>query len=112
MAWIATEGNAFNHVTDRVDDLERLAREQAALGRPMKKGIEVSQSGRIRQTAFRADTVVREFRDGQGDVVRREVPGSFYEFISRACAMDAASLDLGFDAGNAQAIFKMTAATR
>jgi hypothetical protein len=120
MAWIATEGNAFNHVTDRVDDLERLTREQAALGRPMKKAIEVSQSGRIRQTAFKADPVLRPFRDGQGGVVQREVPGSFYEFISRdriaqtlaQAPSQPAALDLGFDAGNAQAIFKMTAAAR
>jgi len=112
MAWIATEGNVFNHVTDRVDDIERLVREQEALGRPMKQGIEVSQSGRIRQTAFRADTVAREFRDGQGGIVQREVPGSFYEFISRDATPDRAELDLGFDAGNAQAIFKMTAAAR
>lgn len=113
MAWIATEGNAFNHVTDRVDDLERLTQEQAALGRPMKKAVEVSRSGRIRQTAFRADPVVRQFRDGQGGIVHRDVPGSFYEFISRdrvgATSSQPAVLDLGFDAGNAQAIFKMTA---
>lgn len=112
MAWIATEGNAFNHVTDRVDDLERLTREQAALGRPMKKAVEVSQSGRIRQTAFKADPVVRQFRDGHGGIVQREVPGSFYEFISRDCIDAGTALDLGFDAGNAQAIFKMTAAAR
>ena len=116
MAWIATEGNAFNHVTDRVDDLERLTRAQAALGRPMKKAVEVSQTGRIRQTAFKADPVMREFRDGQGGIVRREVPGSFYEFISRDRMAETSSrpvaLDLGFDAGNAQAIFKMTAAAR
>ncbi|OWW18839.1 calmodulin-binding protein [Noviherbaspirillum denitrificans] len=112
MAWIATEGNAFNHVTDRVGDLERLTREQAALGRPMKKAVEVSQSGRIRQTAFRADPVIRRFGDGQGGFVQREVPGSFYEFISRDRTVDGDALDLGFDAGNAQAIFKMTASAR
>ncbi len=116
MAWIATEGNAFNHVTDRVDDLERLTREQAALGRPMKKAVEVSQSGRIRQTAFKADPVQRPFLDAQGNVVHREVPGSFYEFISRdriaETSTEAGVLDLGFDAGNAQAIFKMTAAAQ
>ncbi|HYC42410.1 MAG TPA: DUF1338 domain-containing protein [Noviherbaspirillum sp.] len=112
MAWIATEGNAFNHVTDRVDDLDRLTREQAALGRPMKKAVEISQSGRIRQTAFKADPVLRQFRTGNGDMVQREVPGSFYEFIRRDKMAGDAALDLGFDAGNAQAIFKMTAAAR
>jgi len=114
MAWIATEGNAFNHVTDRVDDLLRLTREQQALNRPMKPAIEVSKSGRIRQTAFKADMVVREFRTRDGGIVRREVPGSFYEFITRDHYIDsvdaAKRLDLGFDAANAQGIFKMTAA--
>ncbi len=115
MAWIATEGNAFNHVTDRVDDLERLVREQAALNRPMKADIEISRSGRIRQTAFKADRVMRQFRDRQGQLVECEVPGSFYEFISRDHVGDVPSqpsrLDLGFDAGNAQGIFRMTAAS-
>lgn len=114
MAWIATEGNVFNHVTDRVDDLERVTQEQNALRRPMKQSIEVSKSGRIKQTAFKADMVVRRFRDGDGGIIEREVPGSFYEFISREHYSDPAEqadkLDLGFDAANAQGIFKMTAA--
>jgi hypothetical protein len=38
------------------------------------------------------------------------VPRSFYEFISRDPFPDGSGLDLGFDAGNAQGIFKMTAA--
>jgi hypothetical protein len=114
MAWIATEGNAFNHVTDRVDDLLRLTKEQQALNRPMKPVIEVSKSGRIRQTAFKADLVVRQFQMPNGAIVEREVPGSFYEFIARDHYIDlveqAKKLDLGFDAANAQGIFKMTAA--
>ena len=114
MAWIATEGNAFNHVTDRVDDVGQVARQQRALGRPMKQTIEVSGNGRIRQTAFVADPVLRQFRGADGELVERMVPGSFYEFISRQQYFDAAAditrLDLGFDAGNAQGIFKMTAA--
>lgn len=113
MAWIATEGNAFNHVTDRVDDLLRLTREQLALHRPMKAAIEVSKNGRIRQTAFKADLVLREFRGVDGRIVEREVPGSFYEFITRERYLDAedgsGKLDLGFDAANAEGIFKMTA---
>ena len=44
--------------------------------------------------------------DGDRFVARR-VPGSFLEFISRAPLADG-SLDLAFDAQNAQAIFKMT----
>jgi hypothetical protein len=113
MAWIATEGNTFNHVTDRVDDLLRITQEQNALQRPMKPTVEVSKSGRIKQTAFKADMVVRQFVGADGRFVEREVPGSFYEFITREYHEDAVSdvrkLDLGFDAANAQGIFKMTA---
>ena len=46
MAWIATEGNAFNHATDRVADVESLSAEQKALGQPMKDKVEVSGTGR------------------------------------------------------------------
>jgi hypothetical protein len=109
-AWIATEGNAFNHATDRVPDVEALAEEQRRLGRPIKPQVERSASGRVRQTAFRADPVEREFEQA-GRTVRRRVPGSFYEFISRAPLErpeGAIRLDLGFDSGNAQGIFKMT----
>ncbi|MDB5584943.1 MAG: hypothetical protein JWR80_10119 [Bradyrhizobium sp.] len=106
-AWIATEGNAFNHATDRVADVDVLAASQKALGRQMKDQVEVSASGRVRQTAFHADPIVRDFACG----VRQPVPGSFYEFITRD--MDSASgrLDLAFDSGNASGIFAMTAAT-
>lgn len=114
MAWIATEGNAFNHATDRVADVFALAEHQKGLGRPMKEKVEVSGSGRVRQTAFRADPVQREFVGADGGIVQREVPGSFYEFITRDQFHDEAvarkRYDLGFDAGNAQGIFKMTAA--
>lgn len=114
MAWIATEGNAFNHATDRVPDVDTLAAEQKALGRPMKDAVEVSASGRVRQTAFRAAQVQRPFVDASGATVMREVPGSFYEFITRDSMTDdstgAKKLDLGFDSSNAQGIFKMTAA--
>jgi hypothetical protein len=110
-AWIATEGNAFNHVTDRVEDVEALAASQRALGRPMKDKVEISTSGRVRQTAYKADPVERRFRAAAGETTMT-VPGSFYEFISRdqLPAPDHARLDLTFDSGNAQGIFKMTAA--
>ena len=108
-AWIATEGNAFNHATDRVADVDALAATQKTLGRPMKAAVEVSSSGRVRQTAFKADTVQRPFRDGAREVVM-SVPGSFYEFITRDPEPDTGGLDLRFDSGNAQGIFKMTAA--
>jgi PAS domain-containing protein len=111
MAWIATEGNAFNHVTDRVPDLSALSAEQRQLGRSIKPQIEVAARGTMRQTAYRAAEVERVFRTPNGCVVRR-VPGSFYEFISRDRVRNAQgdhALDLGFDSGNATAIFKMTA---
>lgn len=113
MAWIATEGNAFNHATDRVTDVEQLAAAQRALGRPIKDRVEVSASGRVRQTAFRADAVRRRFFASDGSLVEREVPGSFYEFITRERYVDPVFnrpvLDLSFDSDNAQGIFKMTA---
>jgi hypothetical protein len=113
MAWIATEGNAFNHATDRVHSLDALVAEQRRLGRPLKDTVEVSRSGRVRQTAFRADPVEREFINSDGSIVRHSVPGSFFEFIQRERVQDPAArisrLDLAFDTGNAQGIFKMTA---
>jgi hypothetical protein len=111
--WIATEGNAFNHVTDRVCDVDTLAAEQKALGRPMKDTVEVSSNGRVRQTAFRADPVSRRLHGATGPEIEITVPGSFYEFITRdsfAAANGRRMLDLTFDSGNAQGIFKMTAA--
>jgi hypothetical protein len=111
MAWISTEGNAFNHATDRVEDVEALTATQKSLGQPMKDKVEVSGSGRVRQTAFTAARVVRDFRAADGSIVQREVPGSFLEFIARDYIPGEAvkTLDLAFDPSNAQAIFKMTA---
>ncbi|UAK26407.1 2-oxoadipate dioxygenase/decarboxylase family protein [Sphingomonas nostoxanthinifaciens] len=106
-AWIATEGNAFNHATDRVADVDAVAAELRALGQPMKERVEVSASGRVRQTAFRADTVVRTLGGGVGPT-ECAVPGSFYEFITRAVDPATGRLDLGFDSGNATGIFAMT----
>lgn len=115
MAWISTEGNAFNHATDRVSDLEAVVAAQRALGRPIKDRIEVSRSGRVLQTAFRADRVLRTFAPGDGasqDGEAHEVPGSFYEMIQRAplpaSTGEPARLDLAFDAANATGIFGMT----
>jgi len=108
-AWIATEGNAFNHGTDRVDDLDAVAAARRAAGQAMKDRIEVSASGRVRQTATRADPVERAFRGADGCVATLAVPGSFYEFISRDVDPATGRLDLGFDSGNAQGIFRMTA---
>ncbi|MES2496008.1 MAG: DUF1338 family protein [Pseudomonadota bacterium] len=108
-AWIATEGNAFNHATSRVPDVAEEADRQRAIGRPIKDRVEVSQTGRVRQTAFRADPVERSFRDG-GSIVTRVVPGSFYEIISRDIDPETGRLDLCFDSGNATGIFAMTRA--
>lgn len=108
MAWISTEGNAFNHATDRVADIASVAEKQRAAGRAMKDEIEISRSGRIRQTAYKADLVRRQFREGD-QIIARLVPGSFFEFIERDRLPGSNTLDLSFDTGNAQAIFKMTA---
>jgi Domain of unknown function (DUF1338) len=113
MAWLATEGNAFNHATDRVEDVFQVSDDEKAKGRPMKPEVESSRSGRVFQTAYRAATVEREFHTKDGSKVKRNVPGSFYEFITRKRMFDQPSrrwvTDLRFDAGNAQGIFKMTA---
>jgi hypothetical protein len=111
MAWIATEGNVFNHATDRVADVIAVSEAQKKLGRPIKANVEVSASGRVRQTAFKADLVERQFFGAGGQIVVRQVPGSFYELISRdmISESDPVRLDLGFDTSNAQGIFKMTA---
>ena len=107
MAWIATEGQSFNHATDRVADVQAVAEDQRRLGRPIKERLEVSSSGRVIQTAFRAAQVERLFVTDDGEYVVREVPGSFHEFISREALANGA-LDLSFDSGNAQSIFRMT----
>jgi hypothetical protein len=110
MAWIATEGNAFNHATDRVADVVAVADRQRRLGRPVKPDVEVSKSGRVRQTAFRAVMVDRLFVDDHGALRCESVPGSFHEFITRAEEAPGV-LDLRFDSGNATAIFGMTSAS-
>jgi len=112
-AWIATEGSAFNHATDRVADVAMTACRQRSLGRPVKEAIEISSAGSVRQTAFKADAVRRVFRTDEGTETEMTVPGSFYEFISRDVVTGSDGkrrLDLRFDSGNAQGIFKMTAA--
>ncbi len=116
MAWISTEGNAYNHVTDRVADVFDLTKEQKALGRSIKDAVEVSANGRVRQTAFKAAQVERRMIDSEGRVATYTVPGSFYEFISRDKYLDQDSgewkLDLTFDSSNATGIFKMTDAAK
>jgi hypothetical protein len=107
-AWIATEGNAFNHATDRVANVVALSDEQKAMGRPMKEKVEFSRTGRVRQTAFRADMIERGFITADGGEQRIMVPGSFYEFISRDLDPETGALDLSFDSGNATGIFHMT----
>jgi hypothetical protein len=100
-AWIATEGQSFNHATDRVPDVEAVADAQKALDRPVKDAVEVSASGRVRQTAFKAQPVERTFVTDAGEVMLT-VPGSFHEFISRDRFVDAdrrRALDLRFDSG-------------
>jgi len=111
MAWIATEGNTFNHATDRVADVHVVAASQRALGRRIKDEVEVSQAGTVRQSALEAVTVWREFLGAAGAIIQRPVPGSFFEMISRdphPGASDTLRLDLRFDSSNAQGIFAMT----
>jgi hypothetical protein len=109
-AWIATEGNAFNHATDRVPNVVALADALKARGYPMKDSVEHSANGRVRQTAFLADKVHRPFVRDDGSIAEREVPGSFYEFISRDPVTGEDALDLTFDSGNATGIFAVTKA--
>ncbi|MEB0041011.1 MULTISPECIES: DUF1338 family protein [unclassified Pseudomonas] len=108
MAWIATEGNSFNHLTDRVENLEAVVAEQVRRDRPMKAAIEVSASGRVMQTAYKACTVNRAMADASGKLHEHQVPGSFVEFIQRKLDPVDDKLDLNFDSSNAQGIFKMT----
>ena len=108
MAWISTEGNRFNHLTDRVIDLQAVVDHQRTIGRPMKDSIEVSSSRRVMQTAYKAVQVQRELIDAHGQTVQRTVPGSFVEFIQREVEEETGLLDLHFDSSNAQGIFKMT----
>jgi len=107
-AWIATEGNAFNHATTRTANVAALAEELKEDGYPMKPSVEISQNGRVRQTAILADKVVRPFREADGSEVPLPVPGSFYEFITRDIDPETGKLDLTFDSGNATGIFAVT----
>lgn len=107
-AWIATEGNAFNHATTRVPDVQSHSEELKAAGYPLKPAVEISRNGRVRQTAILADKVSRPFRLADGSETTLEVPGSFYEFISRDVDPETGTLDLTFDSGNATGIFAVT----
>ena len=99
-----------NHMTDRVADVSAVAAAERAAGRPIKDTVEVSGSGRVRQTAHRAAQVTRLFPTGAsgGHAVSLQVPGSFFEFITRDPLPDGSGPDLAFDAANAQQIFAMT----
>jgi hypothetical protein len=112
MAWIATEGNSFNHLTDRVADLEATVEEQIRRERPMKDSIEVSGSGRVMQTAYKACTVNRDLLNAEGALKTHQLPGSFVEFIQRKIDPENGKIDLNFDSSNAQGIFKMTDSKR
>lgn len=109
MAWISTEGNAFNHATDRVTDVMELAETEKILASPIKDTVEVSESGTILQTAYKADIISRPFILDDGEIVHKDVPGSFFEFITRGKLADG-KVDLAFDANNATGIFAMTRA--
>jgi Domain of unknown function (DUF1338) len=112
MAWISTEGHSFNHATDRVENVLNLSAQLRDEHYSVKPQVEISKNGRVRQTAIKAAQVEREFLDG-AHIIKRKVPGSFFEFISRD-PLEASNpngpLDLSFDSGNATGIFKMTQA--
>ena len=111
MAWIATEGTFFNHLTDRVDDVMTLADKLRSQGFPIKEEVEVSKEKTVLQTAYKATKVDRFMRTAEG-LKSFKVPGSFVEFIQRhRLPQNPSKLDLRFDSSNAQGIFKMTAAT-
>ncbi|TDV65930.1 2-oxoadipate dioxygenase/decarboxylase family protein [Pseudomonas sp. LP_7_YM] len=112
MAWIATEGNSFNHLTDRVENLEAMVQEQRRRERPMKDSIEVSGSGRVMQTAYKACSVSRDLLNTEGVLKAHQVPGSFVEFIQRKIDPESGKIDLNFDSSNAQGIFTMTDSKR
>lgn len=107
MAWITTEGNSFNHATDRVADVMELAENERTIGSPIKDTVEVSGSGTIMQTAYKADAISRPFRLDDNEIIQNDVPGSFFEFITRS-KLDDGTIDLAFDASNATGIFAMT----
>lgn len=107
-AWIATEGNAFNHATARTADVDALAEELRGAGYPMKPAVETSRNGRVRQTAILADKVERSFRLSDGSETTQVVPGSFFEFITRDTDPATGMMDLTFDSGNATGIFAVT----
>jgi hypothetical protein len=107
MAWIATEGNSFNHATDRVKDVQALSSQERELGFPIKDTVEISSSKNVIQTAYKADAVSRAFKTEGDELIHKDVPGSFFEFITRHKLEDG-SLDLAFDAANATGIFAMT----
>ena len=112
-AWIATEGYALTHVGDRVADVAMTVCAQRSLGRSVKDPIETSVAGSVRQAAFKADPVRRSFRAEDGSDVELTVPGSYYEFISRDVIIGTDGrrrMDLRFNGGNTQGVFKMTAA--
>ncbi|WP_296259045.1 MULTISPECIES: 2-oxoadipate dioxygenase/decarboxylase family protein [unclassified Pseudomonas] len=112
MAWIATEGNSFNHLTDRVENLEGTVEEQHRRERPMKDSVEVSGSGRVMQTAYKACSVSRDLLNAEGLLEMHQVLGSFVEFIQRKIDPESGRIDLNFDSSNAQGIFKMTDSKR
>lgn len=108
MAWIATEGNFFNHLADRVPNLQATVDEQRRLERNLKDTIEVSESGNVSQTAYKSNRVKKTFTNPDGTSVEKTVAGSFVEFIQRKVDPVTHRLDLNFDSRNAQGIFKMT----
>ena len=87
--------------------MQSLAEQERDLGFPIKDTVEISSSENILQTAYKADTISRTFNTENDEPIQKDVPGSFFEFITRKKLEDG-KLDLAFDASNATGIFAMT----
>jgi len=83
LAWIATEGQSLRFAADRVADADGRVLRQLALGRALQDGMEVSAGGGVRRASFQADPVERPFRDLEGHMVLKTVPGSSFGFVTR-----------------------------
>lgn len=103
LAWFATEGTILNHFASRVSDVRQVHAEQKRIDRAMKDGIEFSPSGLLAQTSFRSSMVERLFVTATGSLVHRQVPGAFWELITRSTD-ESGNFHLKFDVGNAQSI--------
>lgn len=111
MVWIVIEGNVFNYVIDCVVDVFKLFDDEKVKGWLMKLEVECLCLGCVFQMVYCVDIVECEFCICDGGMVKCNVLGLFYEFIMCKCMFDQVVwcwvIDLCFDVGNVQGIFKM-----